>query len=403
MGREWFVLAASVVINCLMKGSLKSLGVVLEQLNRQGIDPSKSSWIPAIGYTLFACLSTPVARLPSILAPRWIAALGGAIASIGFLLAAVTSSLPLLYLGLGGALGSGGCLATIIGVLEINKRFTGKRRGLAHGWSLAGNTLGGLLLPGSLALLFDQWGRAGALAIHSAVLLNIVPATLFYSSHVVTVEEREEERTERTNQGKVWSNPRFWFCIFSMASTTIGYTNFGLYLPLHLTSCLGLSPTTAASFLSLFALGDLTGRLTGPALSDRAPPRWLWYCAALAGAGVAIAMVSTLSGLVEVAAAILVAGLLSGVMVGTYPALLSDELGAENLAVTYPLSQTLAGLLNLAGPPLLGLLASRVDTSTVMLVLGASLVSGAAPLALASIIRPCFSSAFAPVSSNESC
>jgi len=118
---------------------------------------------------------------------------------------------------------------------------------------------------------------------------------------------------------------------------------------------------------------------------------------------VAIAMVSTLNGLVEVAAAILVAGLLSGVMVGTYPALLSDELGAENLAVTYPLSQTLAGLLNLAGPPLLGLLASRVDTSTVMLVLGASLVSGAAPLALASIIRPCFSSAFAPVSSNESC
>ena len=136
-------------------------------------------------------------------------------------------------------MGSGGCLATIIGVLEINKRFTGKRRGLAHGWSLAGNTLGGLLLPGSLALLFDQWGRAGALAIHSAVLLNIVPATLFYSSHVVTVGEREEERTERTNQGKVWSNPRFWFCIFSMASTTIGYTNFGLYLPLHLTSCLG--------------------------------------------------------------------------------------------------------------------------------------------------------------------
>ena len=49
-------------------------------------------------------------------------------------------------------MGSGGCLATIIGVLEINKRFTGKRRGLAHGWSLAGNTLGGLLLPLLLSL-----------------------------------------------------------------------------------------------------------------------------------------------------------------------------------------------------------------------------------------------------------
>ena len=91
-------------------------------------------------------------------------------------------------------------------------------------------------------------------------------------------------------------------------------------------------------------------------------------------------------------------------------------------------SQTLAGVLNLAGPPLLGLLASRLatgahsshppkvsiiiktlssrlDTGTVMLVLGASLVLGAAPLALASIGRACACSAdtFAPVPPSESC
>ena len=59
--------------------------------------------------------------------------------------------------------------------------------------------------------------------------------------------------------------------------------------------------------------------------------------------------------------------------------------------------QTLAGVLNLAGPPLLGLLASRLDTATVMLVLGASLVLGAAPLALASIVRACVRSTFTPV------
>ena len=161
------------------------------------------------------------------------------ITSKGFLLAASSSSLPLLYLGLGGALGTGGCLASITGVLEINKRFTGTRRGLAHGWSLAGNTLGGLLLPGSMALLFEHWGRAGALAIHSAILLNTLPAALFYSGQVVKVEEREEGGSGGRKEGKVWSNPRFWFCIFSMASTTIGYTNFGLYLPLHLTGSLG--------------------------------------------------------------------------------------------------------------------------------------------------------------------
>ena len=227
MGQAWLVLAASVVINCLIKGSLKSLGVVLEELNRHGIDPSQSAWIPAIAYTLFACLSTPVARLPAIFAPRYVVVLGGIMASMGqcsvspislfkftsqgFLLAASSSSLPLLYLGLGGALGTGGCLASITGVLEINKRFTGTRRGMAHGWSLAGNTLGGLLLPGSMALLFENWGRSGALAIHSAILLNTLPAALFYSGQVVKVEDRGEGRPEG-GEGKVLSF--LWFCIF---------------------------------------------------------------------------------------------------------------------------------------------------------------------------------------------
>ena len=83
MGQEWLVLGASVLINCLIKGSLKSLGVVLEELNRHGIDPSQSAWIPAIAYTLFACLSTPVARLPRIFPPRWVVVLGGLMASMG--------------------------------------------------------------------------------------------------------------------------------------------------------------------------------------------------------------------------------------------------------------------------------------------------------------------------------
>jgi hypothetical protein len=48
-----------------------------------------------------------------------------------------------------------------------------------------------------------------------------------------------------------------------------------------------------------------------------------------------------------------VVGLGSGVMVGVYPSLLSDELGAEQLGRTYPVSLTLAGLINLAGPPAL--------------------------------------------------
>ena len=82
----------------------------------------------------------------------------------------------------------------------------------------------------------------------------------------------------------------------------------------------------------------------------------------------------------------LVAGLFSGVMDSVYPALLSDELGPENLSQTYPLSQTLAGVLNLAGPPLLGVLVTLMSTSHVMVVLGSSLIIGSLPLFVSSIL-----------------
>ena len=298
--------------------------------------------------------------------------------------------LPHLILGLGVCLGTGGCVCAITGVLQINRQFSGSSRGLAHGFSLAGNTLGGLLLPGLIALMIDQFGYTGALLILSAVLTNIIPASLFFTSDRVSHENNNNDTDDdgrASGKKSIYSNSRLWFCIISMASTTIGYTNFGLYLPLHLHSTLGLTKTTAASFISVFAVGDLLGRVTGPALSDKWSPRWSWYCAGLSGAGLAMMILSQVSNTVTVGLLTLVAGLCSGLMVGVYPALLSDELGPEHLSQTYPLSQTLAGLLNLAGPPLLGLLASHVSTAHVMLVLGSSLILGSLPLLISSLIN----------------
>ena len=124
-------------------------------------------------------------------------------------------------------------------------------------------------------------------------------------------------------------------------------------------------------------------------MSDKWSPRWGWYCGGLIGAGAAMLVISLVQvhSMASVGGLTLVAGLCSGVMVGVYPALLADELGPDNLSLTYPLSQTLAGLLNLGGPPLLGLLASLVSTHVVMIVLGASLIVGSVPLTLSSLVR----------------
>ena len=56
------VLVATVIINCLVKGTLKSLGVLMLELSSLGVSTQTAAWIPAIAYTLFAVMSTPVAK-----------------------------------------------------------------------------------------------------------------------------------------------------------------------------------------------------------------------------------------------------------------------------------------------------------------------------------------------------
>ena len=119
-------------------------------------------------------------------------------------------------------------------------------------------------MPGLIAVTVDRYGYSGAMLILAALILNIIPASLFYSGDKNVPASSTGSDSDNNNYRKnIYSNPRLWFCIFSMASTTVGYTNFGLYLPLHLHNTLGLSNTVAASFISVFAIGDLVGRLSG--------------------------------------------------------------------------------------------------------------------------------------------
>lgn len=62
------VLVATVLINCLVKGTLKSLGVLMLELDGLEVDTRTASWIPAIAYTLFSVLSTPVAKWVPVIA-----------------------------------------------------------------------------------------------------------------------------------------------------------------------------------------------------------------------------------------------------------------------------------------------------------------------------------------------
>ncbi|XP_023340780.1 uncharacterized protein LOC111710843 isoform X2 [Eurytemora carolleeae] len=172
-----------------------------------------------------------------------------------------------------------------------------------------------------------------------------------------------------------------------MCSTTVGYTNFGLYLPLHLNSVFQFNSQQGSLFLSIFSIGDFFGRVFGPALSDKFGTRWLWYCGGLSGAGLTMIILAFQVPPTVVGCCTFTAGICSGVFIGIYPALLSDELGADRLNHTYPVSLTIAGICNLAGPPILAQISSRLNSYAVMMVLGLSLIFGSLPLLLISTWR----------------
>ena len=177
-------------------------------------------------YNTISKIIVDLFRLEKWLSYRAMSLLGCVLIVSGVLL----SSWPLLhnlYIGLGLLLGTGGCVCAITGVLQINRHFTGSDRGLAHGFSLAGNTLGGLLLPGLIALLTESYSYSGAMVILAAIILNIVPASIVFSNRVVKTQPDPDPDTKDNNntdeqQGSkgIYSNPRLWLCIFSMASTT---------------------------------------------------------------------------------------------------------------------------------------------------------------------------------------
>ena len=56
------------------------------ELQELGIDPQLAAWIPAIAYTAFAILSTPMAWFRDVTSSRLLSLLGGLLVSLAFAL-----------------------------------------------------------------------------------------------------------------------------------------------------------------------------------------------------------------------------------------------------------------------------------------------------------------------------
>ncbi|CAL7947547.1 unnamed protein product [Xylocopa violacea] len=179
-GWGWLVLLASVMVNLLIPGTVKSFGVLfVEFLEVFDASPAAAAWIPALCYFLYSSLG-PLSSILSVkYSYRTVTLIGGTFAAAGMMLSYFANSVAFLCVSYGVLVGIGAGLAFPPTVYIVTSYFV-RLRGLANGLCISGSALGSIFLPPILGILLREYGYRGAVLIMGAVTLNVWASALLY-------------------------------------------------------------------------------------------------------------------------------------------------------------------------------------------------------------------------------
>lgn len=147
-----------------------------------------------------------------------------------------------------------------------------KHRGKALGLVVAGTSLATILVPGPLQAIMAVYGWRWAVSSFAVLLLVIgMPAVLLLlPRHLGGPELRAVSNGATTYP--YWRDASFWF--LGVAGVFVGAATSGFVGQLSpMIQEEGVSAATAALGLSIFAVGQLVGRVGGGMLLDNYPPR----------------------------------------------------------------------------------------------------------------------------------
>ncbi|EFN69984.1 Monocarboxylate transporter 14 [Camponotus floridanus] len=223
-GWGWLVLLASVMVNLLIPGTIKSFGVLfVEFLDVFNASPAAAAWIPSLCYFLYSSLGPFSSILSVKYSYRTVTLIGGTFAAVGMMLSYFADSVAFLCVSYGVLVGTGAGLAFPPTVYIVTSYFV-RRRGLANGLCISGSALGSIFLPPVLGFLLREYGYRGAVLIMGAVTLNVWASALLYHPvewHMVPArspgdndecDDREivnsspEQMTEKSNSQLLSSN-----------------------------------------------------------------------------------------------------------------------------------------------------------------------------------------------------
>ena len=349
--KRLFILPGVVLIqSCL--GGLYAWSAFVPSLQADfGYTAAQTQLVFGMAVSAFTLSMVLGGRLLVPLGPRNVALAGGLLFACGHLTTAASDG-AFLWICLGsGLLGGMGIGFGYVAALTTGIQWFPARRGLATGISVAGFGAGAIILSSlATALLrngltvLEVFGRVG---VGYGAMVCLGSALLFRPA-LAPARPRHLPLKALFRDG-----------VFQTLATGIFCGTFAGLLVIGNLTCIGMdggsTPETATLAISLFALGNVSGRLAWGWLFDRLGA--LAIPASLSFLGGALALMLVARSLPEAfpGAAFLV-GFGFGACFVVYAAQVALRYGTDQVARVYPLVFLVQGLAGLTGPSLGGLL-----------------------------------------------
>lgn len=373
--KRWIVLVAGVILQLII-GGVYAWSVFVPALESEyQFTKGQSALIFGLIIAVFSLAMIPAGRSLKRYGPRKTAAFGAVLFGTGYLLASLAGGNYLLTLLSLGVLTGTGIGFVYICPLTVGMQWFPNKKGLVTGVSVAGFGGGAVALSSVASFLLQQPD------IYILDVFRILGITLgllaFVGALLLSTPDHQSAGTAKTSSDfkKILFSREFLIVALGMfGGTFAGLLIVGNLKPLLLATNVPEFQATLA--VSLFAVGNATGRVVWGNLFDRfGPRRTIILSLASLGAGLVLLMLPLPAPLLL--AVVLFVGTGFGSCFTVYALSTESIFGIDAFSTVYPMVFLGYGVAALTGPVLGGIIADSAGSFIPSIIMSAVVIAAA--------------------------
>ena len=380
--KKWIALIAGVSMQIALGGvyAWSAFSGLLQKSH--GLTKSQSGLIFGITIAVFTMTMIPATKLLNSKGARFTAGIGAILFSLGYLIASFSQGNFYVLLGGLGIITGIGIGMGYAAPLVVSMKWFPNNRGLVTGIAVGGFGAGAIILSKFISH-FANTHSTDVLQIFRYVFMTFGPIA-FVASCLLFAPPKQENQIEGDGKTPIKHhilNPAFiLFCVGLFASTFAGLLIIGHIK--KLAQSMGLAEASAALSISIYAVGNVFGRIAWGQIHDKIGSRKTILCSLLS-----LTIPIGLLLLVEPNWQMLVVIFLIGAGFGSsfiaYASSVVDYFSVDLFAKIYPICFLSYGFAALIGPLVGGMIADSTGSfKPAIIVSGITVLAGFIILAL---------------------